>query len=50
MTTVALAVASATSAGGLTALAFKKLRGKVRGRSIAIKGERNESPKSCAER
>jgi hypothetical protein len=50
MTTVALAVASVTSAGGLTALVVKKLRGKVRGGSIGIKGDRNESPKSRAKR
>ena len=49
MTTVALTLASATSAGGLTVLVLKKLRGKLADRSIdpkdAMKGDRNESPK-----
>jgi len=50
LTTVALTLASATSAGGLTVLVLKKLRGKLPARSVdpkeAMKGDRNESPKS----
>lgn len=50
MTSVALVVAGATSAGGLTALVVKNLRAKTGAKSIGqatqISGGQNGSPKS----
>lgn len=50
LTTAALVVAGAASAGGLTALGVKKLRAKTSDPTTENKGDQDESSNSCVTR